>query len=355
MAGRDGAAGERVPAVLLVTVIMAAVVGLSFLFAFGNVWLLALRLGVPAYVAPLVAPAVDLTVVGLLVGTRFLAAHGASPEQLRPAGRLLVFASLVTLALNVAEPVLAGELGKAAFDSVGCWLLIGWAHIGPGLLQAMQEFVRTGMIPTAEESTEAVGVDQPEQAVGSRGGAASAGSAATALRPEASPVCADVVCGPQGHDGGIVDAGVPDVSPQRGSGRGSGLVAFDDLLERARLEDARYWEEYRRPISADELRRRLKIGSKRAWNLVELVRADTQQALEERMSIAESPDIGRAAFSSDGIDPNDGRLVDPALENPKESGVLVWSADDPARPMRERRVVAVRAQDMPAGSSAAHA
>ncbi|CAJ63320.1 MULTISPECIES: hypothetical protein [Frankia] len=32
--------------VRLVTAIMVVVVGLSFLFAFGNVWLLALRLGV---------------------------------------------------------------------------------------------------------------------------------------------------------------------------------------------------------------------------------------------------------------------------------------------------------------------
>ncbi|SNQ52001.1 conserved hypothetical protein [Frankia canadensis] len=113
------------------TVIMGGVVGLSFLFAFGNVWLLALRLGVPAYVAPLVAPSVDLSVVGLLLGIRHLSAHGARPEQLRPARRLLVFASMVTLALNVSEPIITAEYGKAAFDSVGCWLLIGWAHVGP--------------------------------------------------------------------------------------------------------------------------------------------------------------------------------------------------------------------------------
>ncbi|MFE1961500.1 hypothetical protein [Streptomyces sp. NPDC059479] len=49
------------------TVMMAAVVGLTFLFGFGNVWTLALRLGVPPWVAPLVAPAVDLSVMGLLL------------------------------------------------------------------------------------------------------------------------------------------------------------------------------------------------------------------------------------------------------------------------------------------------
>lgn len=45
----------------------------------------------------------------------------------------------MTLALNVAEPVLAGDFAKAAFDSVGPLLLIGWAEVGPGLLQAINE------------------------------------------------------------------------------------------------------------------------------------------------------------------------------------------------------------------------
>jgi len=100
------------------------------LFGFGNVGLLGLRLGVPAYVAPLVAPAVDLSVLGLLVAIRELALRGAPREETRPARRLLVFASVVTLALNIAEPIAAGNLGKAAFDAVGPLLLIGWAEVG---------------------------------------------------------------------------------------------------------------------------------------------------------------------------------------------------------------------------------
>ena len=58
-----------------ITVIMGTVVGLTFLFGFGNVLNLALRLGVPVWVAPLVAPAVDLSILGLLLGTR----HSPSP------------------------------------------------------------------------------------------------------------------------------------------------------------------------------------------------------------------------------------------------------------------------------------
>ncbi|WPB91412.1 hypothetical protein [Streptomyces malaysiensis] len=109
---------------------MAAVVGLTFLFGFGTVWTLAVRLGVPPWVALLVAPAVDLSVLGLLLGNRYLALQGANREQLRPARRLLIFSSLMTLALNVTDPLLAGQNGKAAFDAVGPLLLIGWAEVG---------------------------------------------------------------------------------------------------------------------------------------------------------------------------------------------------------------------------------
>ena len=61
-------AGQAV-VVRAVTVIMGTVVGLTFLFGFGNVLNLALRLGVPGWVAPLVAPAVDLSILGLLYWT----------------------------------------------------------------------------------------------------------------------------------------------------------------------------------------------------------------------------------------------------------------------------------------------
>jgi hypothetical protein len=136
--------------------IMGVVVGLTFLFGFGNVLNLALQLGVPAWVAPLVAPAVDLSILGLLLGTRHLALAGASAKVLRPARRLLIFASMVTLALNVADPLVAGEFGKAAFDAVGPLLLIGWSEVGPGLLQAIGT---TSRVPVVRD------VERPEPAV----------------------------------------------------------------------------------------------------------------------------------------------------------------------------------------------
>jgi hypothetical protein len=78
---------------------------LTFGFSFGNVWALGIRLGVPAWVAPLVGPSVDLSVVGLLFGLRHLATHGADRRQLRPARLLLLFSCATTLALNAAEPI----------------------------------------------------------------------------------------------------------------------------------------------------------------------------------------------------------------------------------------------------------
>jgi hypothetical protein len=158
----NGALGQRLT-LRAVTAIMAAVVGLTFLFGFGNVWALALRLGVYPWVAPLVAPAVDLSVLGLLLATRYLALHGASRDQLRPARRLLVFSSGITLALNVAEPLIAGDYGKAAFDAVGPLLLMGWAEVGPGLLQAISGITEEGRESTATAEQDGTNVSEGKE------------------------------------------------------------------------------------------------------------------------------------------------------------------------------------------------
>lgn len=48
----DGRADERRLTLRVVTWLMSAVIALTFLFGFGNVWALAVRLGVPPWVAP---------------------------------------------------------------------------------------------------------------------------------------------------------------------------------------------------------------------------------------------------------------------------------------------------------------
>ena len=228
---------------------MGTVVGLTFMFGFGNVLNLALRLGVPAWVAPLVAPAVDLSILGLLLGIRQLALAGAPPAQLRPARRLLIFASAATLALNVADPLVADEYGKAAaFDAVGPSLLIGWAEVGPDLLRALT-ITRQPENVTLDvaNSVQAVATDEPS-AVGQ----------ATLEWPRENTK--------------------PDSTPADGqSGRTAHAVVDDDLLARARAIDARHWDEHRRPVSAETLRKEFRIGAARSRLLVAVIRADSQQ------------------------------------------------------------------------------
>ncbi|OKI49087.1 DUF2637 domain-containing protein [Streptomyces sp. MJM1172] len=117
-----------------VTMVMAIIAALAFVFSFGNVWALALRLGVPRPIAPLIAPMVDLSVVGLLVALRFLALRGVPAHELKAGTRLLHLCGVLTLALNTAEPLLTGHYGRACLDTVAPLLLLGWGCVGPAFL-----------------------------------------------------------------------------------------------------------------------------------------------------------------------------------------------------------------------------
>ncbi|ONH55479.1 hypothetical protein CcI49_28575 [Frankia sp. CcI49] len=229
----------------LVTVIAGTVVGLTFLFGLGNVATLGIRLGVPTYVAILVAPAVDLSVVGLLIGTRHLTLHGGPTDVIRTARRLLIFASAVTLALNIAEPLISGRYGRAAFDAVGPLLLIGWAEVGPGLLQAIQS---TSRFPAFHPGSRVEGSDQPQMAA------------------------------------------APDRSTTQGRRKATDAASRQtkrearqqDLLHRARAEDVLHWQHHQRPISAETLRKRLHIGAETARGLVAELRSNTRVALDSQ-------------------------------------------------------------------------
>jgi hypothetical protein len=72
---RPGLPGEALTR-RAVTVITAAIVVITFAFSLGNVTHLCLDLGITAWIAWLVAPAVDLSVIGLLTGMRFLSLDG---------------------------------------------------------------------------------------------------------------------------------------------------------------------------------------------------------------------------------------------------------------------------------------
>ncbi len=120
-----------------ITFVMTVIAGLAFTFSFGNVWALALRLGVPHPVAPLIAPMVDLSVLGLLVALHHLSVSGVDPAQLRSATQLMHLCGVLTLALNTAEPIIAGHYGRATLDAVAPLLLLGWGVVGPALLRQL--------------------------------------------------------------------------------------------------------------------------------------------------------------------------------------------------------------------------
>lgn len=119
-----------------VTVVVFIIAGLSFAFGFGNGWSLGLRLGVPGWIAPLVAPAVDLSVVALLAALQYLRANGVKSRLVGPR-LLLVFSGTATLSLNTAHPILSGAYGQATFYALPALLLIGWSEVGPKLLATM--------------------------------------------------------------------------------------------------------------------------------------------------------------------------------------------------------------------------
>ncbi|MCK9898409.1 hypothetical protein [Frankia sp. AgB32] len=238
---------------------MSTVVGLAFLFGFGNGWTLALRLGVPGYLAPLVAPAVDLSVIGLLVGIRILVIFDVAEEVLRSARILLMFCRAVTLALNVAEPIIAKEYGKDAFDAVGPMLLIGWAEVGPSLMQAMRDIAARDQRVTTTSSTEATG----------RGGddaALQCESPAESEREDGASTA-----GPQN----------PDFLPAGGDPQD-----FDELLPRALDADFKYWLEHRRPIPADKLGKILGVGSTKSRKLVVEIRTARRKIIKDAMMIS---------------------------------------------------------------------
>ena len=194
-----------------VTVITASIVVLTFVFSLGNVTRLCLDLGITPWIAWLVGPAVDLSVVGLLTGMRFLSLHGYTDVQLSKLRRMLGFCGMLTLALNTSGALGHRMFGTALVDAVGPTLLIGWSEVGPWMLRQI------------------CAVYSP--------------AALTESEPRAATGPAPVLPG--------------------------------DLLARARELDAEHRAATGgRPISRDTLRDQMRIGRDRAGAIVAVVRAE---------------------------------------------------------------------------------
>ena len=200
-----------------VTAVAAAVMVITFAFSLGNVTRLCLDLGITVWIAWLVGPAVDLSVIGLLVGIRFLSLHGYKDDELTGLRRMLRFCGLLTLALNTAGAIGHHQYGTALVDAVGPALLIGWSEVGPWLLhQIFAVCQATAPEPSAPWNPEAV--QRPAPALPAR------------------------------------------------------------QLARTRELDAEHRAATGRPISRDALRARLQIGRDRAGDLVRAVRAEAAAA-----------------------------------------------------------------------------
>lgn len=123
-----------------ITAVVFVIAVLSFAFGFGNGWQLGLSLGVAGWIAPLVAPAVDLSVIALLATVQYLRMQGLGGNLIAPR-LLLVACGLMTFALNTARPILLGQAGRACFDAIAPFLLIGWSEVGPRLLGLLHSAV----------------------------------------------------------------------------------------------------------------------------------------------------------------------------------------------------------------------
>lgn len=222
-----------------VTVITGLIAAMAFLFSLGNITALCLYLWITPWIAWMVGPTVDLSVVGLLVGIRYLSLRGWQDEELRKHRRLLAFSGVVTLALNTSYSLAHRNFGTALVDAVGPSLLIGWAETGPWLLRQIYA-ARAGAVPALTDSPAAEPPTPPE--------------------PEREPPAPEP---PR-------PARIPAPRPPRESS--AKLPA--ELLAAARHLDAKHRSATGRPISRDTLRAELRIGRDRASALVAQVRAE---------------------------------------------------------------------------------
>lgn len=268
--------GEDVFTRRAVTTVMAVIALLAFVFSFGNVWALALRLGVPSPVAPLIAPMVDLSVTGLLVGLRYLSLRGVTAEELAPATRLMHLCGVFTLALNVAEPIAAGHYGRAAVDSVAPLLLLGWGQVGPLMLRHFHE-----LRPTAAPFPVPLPAPMPELATA----AAPTGEPTTVPVPLAESNPEPRATDTNDADGLDLDDEPPAIAPppapvQAAPVRKSAAPTRVDvptpapaLVNAARLIADEYKNRHGEPMPVEALRARLNLPLPLVTSVHELINA----------------------------------------------------------------------------------
>ncbi len=116
---------------------------LVFAFSYGNITGWGLSKHLPVYLAVLLSPTLDITVLALIAGLRYLSLSGVAGRRLLPARLFLIAGGVGTWALNTAGAWSNGKLGpdlsKVALDSIAPGLLIAWGEALPWFLRLFHE------------------------------------------------------------------------------------------------------------------------------------------------------------------------------------------------------------------------
>ncbi len=250
-----------------ITAITLLISGMCFAFCFGNAHRLCVSLGIEGWIAWLIGPSVDLSVIGLLLGVRHLASLGYDDEQLTKPRRLLTFCGLLTLALNTADAVTHGQYGTAAVEAIGPILLICWADTGPWLLRQIHTR------PTATHTD--------------------AAASAEVVRPQRqpAPVPAESDASPEDEQpADAAPAAQLDAAPEQAApdeARPASGRAEAELWAGVLRLDAAHRAEHGRAITRDALREGLNIGTNKATELNRRLREHT--ALSARLAGRRDP------------------------------------------------------------------
>lgn len=183
-APKSDAKVERVVYCIVLSVI-AIVPLLAFLFSFGNVGDLGIKLGIDQRIAYLTGPAVDLSVTGLIVAATWLSYRGWTERRLWPVHLLSILCGLIMFALNCGQALYESHYGRAAFDAVGPFLLAAWGFVGPWLLRQLAE-ARQGNAGSGSGTAEAAPAAAPARPAAAAPEAAPAIAAPTPAIPAAA-------------------------------------------------------------------------------------------------------------------------------------------------------------------------
>jgi hypothetical protein len=291
--------------IMLVVLVGATVVtGLaSLVFSYGNVRLTLIGLGWEAWLASLYTPAVDVTVISLILVLQYLASAGVAQGRLRKPTWLLAGAGLAMLGANVVPSLITGwakdqpsAYGRALADAVLPAILIAWSHIGPYLLGLFTEIrvaAEAAALEVKERRTWATEADQAAAAAALADAKTEAGriiaearAEAVRLRSAASDELAEAASVRQREAAAAAAAELDRTNAQRSL---TATLAETERTTLARLADEKRRAETDaagRGREAELLAQRAQAELAEARRVAEQAASERRQAEAERMQAA---------------------------------------------------------------------